>query len=76
MQHMIEVSSTIFDKLSHLVFGDDFTHDGMPYRKGYDRAATVESIRLDKIGGQIHPNEKNAVYVFFTKDERKEEEVK
>ena len=74
MQHKIEVSSAIFDKLSRLVFGDDFTHGGMPYRKGYDRASTVEAIRLDKIGGQIHPNEKNAVYVFFAKDEGKENE--
>lgn len=68
MQQKIEVSSAVFDKLSRLVFGDDFTHGGMPYRKGYDRASTIEAIRLNKIGGQIHPNEKNTVYVFHKED--------
>ena len=64
MHREIEVTKTRFDTLSQLIFGDDFVHEGRNYRKSHDRTDTFEAIRLGKLGGSIHPDEKDVVYVF------------
>lgn len=68
MKHKIEVTSATFSKLSNLTFGDDFVNGGKPYRKGYDKDGGVEAIRLEKMGGKVHPNEINNIYFFCKKD--------